>query len=52
MNPLVLNAFALAIVAGGSEPAFPGISNHEPDMVNAREDANNINLSMNALFRK
>jgi hypothetical protein len=51
MNPLVLNAFALAIVAGGSEPAFPGISNHEPDMVNAREDANNINLSMNALLK-
>ena len=31
MNPAVLDAFALAICAGGGPPAFPGIKGHEPD---------------------
>src|SRR5207253_2125743 len=30
MNPSVLEAFALAIIAGGL-PAYPGIPGHEPD---------------------
>ena len=32
MNPAVLDAFALAICAGGGPPAFPGIKGHEPDV--------------------
>jgi hypothetical protein len=30
MNPDVLNAFALAIVASGQGPAYPGVRNREP----------------------
>ncbi|HET7640388.1 MAG TPA: FAD-binding protein, partial [Ktedonobacteraceae bacterium] len=38
-NPEVLNAFALAIIAGEGEPAFPGIAGHEPDLASARKRA-------------
>lgn len=40
MNPAVLSAFALAIVADGQGPAYPGIPGHEPSVGagrNARE---------------
>ena len=42
MNSAVLDAFALAIIGGGSEPAFPGIPGHEPDVAAARRDADAI----------
>jgi len=49
MNPAVLDAFALAIIAGEEPPAFPGIPGHEPDLAAARRDAGEIDKSMNEL---
>lgn len=46
MNPAVLDAFALAIIAGGSAATYPGISGHEPDLALARKNAGKINQSM------
>jgi FAD/FMN-containing dehydrogenase len=51
MNPLVLDAFALAIVAGNSPPAFPGIPGHEPDLTAARRDAGAINQAVDELLK-
>jgi FAD binding domain len=42
MNPAVLDAFALAIVAGGGPPAYPGLPGHVPDLAVARKDAGAI----------
>lgn len=42
MNPAVLTAFALAIVADGQGPAYPGIPGHEPDVVKGRAAAKAI----------
>ncbi|MGC1459581.1 MAG: FAD-binding oxidoreductase [Steroidobacteraceae bacterium] len=42
MNPAVLSAFALAIVATGQGPAYPGISGHEPDVTRGRAAAKAI----------
>lgn len=50
-NPDVLNAFALAIIAGGSGPAFPHLPGHEPDLPNARDEAGHINKAMEELRR-
>jgi len=41
-NPAVLDAFALAIVAGRGPPAYPGIAGHAPDLARARRDVNAI----------
>jgi hypothetical protein len=49
MNPDVLNAFALAIVAGEGEPAFTGIPGHEPDLNEGRRQAERINKAMDEL---
>jgi hypothetical protein len=49
MNPSVCSAFALAIVANGQGPAYPGISNHEPNVAWGRKAANAVHLSMNEL---
>jgi FAD/FMN-containing dehydrogenase len=49
INPAVLDAFALAIVAGGGSPAFPGISDHDPDLAAARKNAIAINKATNEL---
>ena len=46
MNPAVTEAFMLAIVAGESPPAFPGLAEHEPDMAAARRDAGRIQQAM------
>lgn len=43
MNPAVLDAFALAIIAGMEPPAFAGIPGHEPDVAFAQKDAARIN---------
>jgi FAD/FMN-containing dehydrogenase len=51
MNPVVLDAFALAIIGGGSPPAFPGIPGHEPDLTAARRNAGAINRAMDALLQ-
>jgi FAD/FMN-containing dehydrogenase len=49
MNPAVLNAFALAIIAGGGPPAYPGLPGHGPDLAVARTDAGEIDRSMDEL---
>jgi len=49
MNPAVCHAFALAIVADGQGPAYPGIPGHEPDLAKGREAAANVRRSMNEL---
>jgi FAD/FMN-containing dehydrogenase len=41
-NPAVLDAFALAIVAGAGPPAYPEIAGRAPDLARARRDANAI----------
>jgi FAD/FMN-containing dehydrogenase len=48
-NPAVLTAFALAIIAAGSAPAFPGIPGHAPDLTAARRDAGAIDRAMGEL---
>jgi hypothetical protein len=49
MNPAVLDAFCLAIIAGESPPAFPGLKGHEPDLDAARHDAGAIEVASRAL---
>ena len=48
-NPSVLNAFALAIVADGQRPAYPGIPNHEPDSAKGRKAAETVHRCMSEL---
>jgi FAD/FMN-containing dehydrogenase len=48
-NPAVLTAFALAIVADGEGPAYPGIPGHEPSVVKGREVAQRVDQSVNQL---
>ncbi len=50
-NPAVLDAFALAIIATGEPPAFPGIPGHEPDLSTARRHARDINKAMDELLK-
>jgi FAD/FMN-containing dehydrogenase len=47
MNPVVLDAFALAIIAGNSQPA--GRPGTQPEVTAARRDAGAINRAMHAL---
>jgi hypothetical protein len=49
MNPAVLNAFALAIVATGQGPAYPGIAGHEPDVIKGRTAAKVIDQCVEQL---
>jgi FAD/FMN-containing dehydrogenase len=49
MNPAVCEAFALAIVADGQGPAYPGVTGHEPDVAKGREAAKNVHRCMNEL---
>jgi FAD/FMN-containing dehydrogenase len=49
MNPAVLTAFALAIVADGQGPAYPGIPGHEPSVVAGRNAAARIDQCVNQL---
>lgn len=48
MNPAVLDAFALAIVANG-QGGYPGVRGHEPDVVAARKSREQVHRSMNEL---
>jgi FAD/FMN-containing dehydrogenase len=50
-NPAVLSAFALAIIAGGGPPVYPGIPGHEPDLTASRKDAVAIGKAMDELRR-
>lgn len=49
MNPAVLTAFALAIVAAGEGPAYPGIPGHAPDIIKGRAAAKAIDQCMGRL---
>jgi FAD/FMN-containing dehydrogenase len=49
INPAVLDAFALAIIAGGSPPVYPGVPGHEPDLDTARRNAAAIKRGMDEL---
>ena len=49
MNPAVLDAFALAIVASEGPPAYPGLRGHEPDLADARRNAAKVGKAMAAL---
>ena len=49
MNPAVLDAFALAICGAGEQPAYPGVTGHEPHAALARSDAHAITLAMDEL---
>jgi FAD/FMN-containing dehydrogenase len=49
MNPAVLDAFALAIVASEGPPAYPGLRGHEPDLADARRNAEKVGKAMAAL---
>jgi FAD/FMN-containing dehydrogenase len=46
INPLALDAFALAICAAEGPPAYPGIPGHEPDPSAARGHAQAIDRAM------
>jgi FAD/FMN-containing dehydrogenase len=50
-NPVVCDAFALAISASEGPPAYPGVAGHEPDIGRAREQAKAIALANAALRR-
>ena len=49
MNPSVLNAFALAIVADGQGPAYPEIPGHEPSVAEGRTAAGRIDKCIDQL---
>lgn len=49
MNPGVLDAFALAIIAGGSGPAYTGMPGDPPDLRAAREAAADIGKAIETL---
>ncbi len=51
MNPDVLQAFALAIIAAGGPPPFPGNPFHAPDAALEQEHAGKVARSMGALRR-
>lgn len=48
-NPVVTEAFALAISAAEGPPAFAGVAGHEPDLARARRDAQAVAGAMDAL---
>lgn len=51
IHPDVIDAFALAIIAGGQTRAYPGVPGHEPDMASARADARKISSAFAELRR-
>jgi FAD/FMN-containing dehydrogenase len=48
-NPKVVDAFALAIIAGGGDPAWPGMPGAQPDEAAARRRAASIHGAMDEL---
>jgi FAD/FMN-containing dehydrogenase len=46
---MVLDAFALAIVADGEEPCYPGSAGHEPSLEKGRQFAQRIDRCVNQL---
>jgi FAD/FMN-containing dehydrogenase len=50
-NPLVVESFALAICGSEGPPAFAGIVGHEPDLAEARRNAERVSRAMRELRR-
>ena len=50
-NPAMTEAFALAIIADGEAPAYPGLPNAETHAAEARADARKIDAAAAALHR-
>ncbi|GGA51783.1 FAD-binding oxidoreductase [Dyella nitratireducens] len=50
-NPQVLDAFALAIMAGNGAPAYPGMPGADPDLPKARDEAAAVGRAMDALLK-
>jgi hypothetical protein len=50
-NPQMLDAFALAIIAGEGPAAFPGMPGPGPDLADARQAAISIGKAMDLLLR-
>jgi len=51
IHPGAIDAFALAIIAGGQKHTYPGVLGHEPDLAQARADAKKIAAAMATLRR-
>jgi FAD/FMN-containing dehydrogenase len=50
-NPRVLDAFALAIIAGGGDAAYPGMPGATMDLANARDRSDRIGLAFAELVK-
>ncbi|MFC3651244.1 FAD-dependent oxidoreductase [Dyella humi] len=50
-NPQVLDAFALAIIAGDGSPAYSGMPGANPDLAMARHESASISRAMDALLK-
>lgn len=46
INPVALDAFALAISSASEPPAYPGIAGHEPDLALAKRQAGTVTTAM------
>ena len=51
MNPVVLEAFALAIIGGGGPPAFADLPGPAPNVSAARQQAGAISQAMEAVLQ-
>jgi hypothetical protein len=49
MNPAVLDAFTLALIATGAPQSMPGVQGHEPDLVKGRQEAAAVTASADRL---
>ena len=49
VNPALMNAFALVIIAAEGAPAYPGLASHEPDMAEAKSSAEAVGRAMQEL---
>ena len=49
INPMVADAFALAISGAGEPPAYPGVPGHEPDKAAARSQAAAVTAAMDEI---
>src|SRR6185436_7695946 len=50
-NPVVLDAFALAILGSEEQPAYPGVAGHAPDVASAHRHAQAIGRAAGELRR-
>lgn len=51
MNPVVVDSFALAIIAGGGPASYPGIPDNDINLIEAREDAKEITNATEQLLK-